>query len=87
VFKPLPHLSMPLPTPHATELIPYQQRVVDERQSLHHRLERLQAFMTTETCHELPFEERSLLVRQARIMSEYLEVLSDRINLFFKPQA
>lgn len=85
--KPLPHLSMSLPNSPTTNLIPYQQRVVDERQGLHHRLERLQAFMATETCHELPFEDRSLLVRQARIMGEYLEVLSDRINLFFKPQA
>lgn len=87
MFKPLPHLSMPLPHSSATELIPYQQRVVDERQGLHHRLERLQAFMATQKCHDLPFEDRSLLVRQARIMAEYLEVLSDRINLFFKPQA
>lgn len=65
-------------------LLPHQQRVVDERQELEERLAKLRQFLGTEICLSLPFDERSLLVRQERVMTEYSEILADRINLFLR---
>lgn len=62
--------------------LPHEQRVIDEHQELHEKLSRLSAFLNTDACLTLPFEERSMLVRQRKIMQEYAEVLSDRINRF-----
>ena len=62
--------------------LPHEQRVIDEHQELHEKLSRLSVFLNTDTCMTLPFEERSLLARQLRIMTEYAEVLADRINRF-----
>ena len=65
-------------------LLPHQQRVVDERQELEERLTKLRQFLGTEICLGLPFDERSLLVRQERVMTEYSDILADRINLFLR---
>lgn len=65
-----------------TQLAPYQQRVVDERQELEARLDKLRAFLKTETCLQMPFKERNLLAMQVRVMAEYSEILASRIDLF-----
>ena len=65
-------------------LQPHQQRVVDEKNELAERLEKLNAFLVTEKCLALPFEERCLLARQALTMTQYLDILLDRIARFFE---
>ena len=62
--------------------LPHEQRVIDEHQELHEKLSRLSVFLNTDTCLTLPFEGRSLLLRQSKAMEEYAEVLGDRINRF-----
>ena len=61
---------------------PHQQRVADEHRELCERLDKLRSFLTTETCYGLPFDERGRLVRQEKIMTEYVDVLCDRIAAF-----
>ena len=62
---------------------PHQQRVVEERQELFAKLERLTDFLKTDRCLSLPLEERARLIRQQRAMREYAEVLGERIAGFF----
>ena len=64
--------------------LPHEQRVIDEHQELHEKLSRLSVFLNSDLCMTLPFEERSLLVRQRKAMEEYAEVLGDRINRFMR---
>lgn len=61
---------------------PHQQRVIDEHNELWERLEKLRAFLKTDLCLSLPFAERGRLVRQEKIMTEYSDVLLDRIEAF-----
>lgn len=63
-------------------LAPHQQRVVDERQELEDRINKLRAFIPTDLCMSLPFAERARLARQLKIMLEYSEVLAERIEAF-----
>lgn len=63
-------------------LQPHQQRVVDERQELEARLDKLKTFITTDFCMTLPFAERDRLFRQSKIMEQYSEVLAERIEAF-----
>ncbi len=65
-------------------LQPWQERVVEEKEQLAERLEKLNAFLVTEKCLALPFEERTLLARQALVMAQYLDILLDRIEVFFR---
>jgi hypothetical protein len=64
---------------------PHQQRVVDEKRELDSKLEKLMAFIASETgkiFSGLVTEERQRLTTQARIMKEYSDVLGDRIAAF-----
>jgi hypothetical protein len=64
-------------------LQPHQQRVVEERSDLAQRLERLRAFLRSDTCAQLVHEdERGRLVRQSVYMASYLQVLDERIAAF-----
>ena len=65
-------------------LQPWQERVVEEKEQLAERLNKLNAFLGSETALGLPFDERCLLVRQASVMKQYLDVLLDRIARFFE---
>ena len=65
-------------------LQPFQQRVVEEKEQLAERLEKLNAFLVTPQCLALPFDERCLLARQAGVMAQYLDILLDRIARFFE---
>ena len=63
----------------------HQQRVVDEKQELDGRLEKLLAFIDNGTgiiFSGLVTEERQRLTTQARIMREYSDILGDRITAF-----
>lgn len=61
----------------------WQQRVVDEKDELMARLNKLRAFMDTPQALALPFVDRCALVRQADAMHEYADALLDRIDRFF----
>lgn len=64
----------------------YQHRVVDERHDLEWRLGNLRAFLNTEQCMSLSFEDRSLLVYQEKVMTELSEILARRIERFFSAE-
>ena len=61
---------------------PHQQRVVDEKEQLGERLEKLIAFLTTDLYKALPEREQELLYFQSRVMEDYYEVLQQRVELF-----
>lgn len=60
----------------------WQQRVIEEQRELGARLERLLAFFPTDRYHDLHLAEQQRLSRQLRIMTEYREVLVERIAAF-----
>lgn len=64
------------------QLLPHQQRVIDEKAELDCKLEKLIPFLSSDTCHGLPFDERSRLKRQADVMKEYSSILGERISAF-----
>jgi hypothetical protein len=69
----------------AKALQPHQQRVVDEKSELDSKLEKLLAFIdggSGKIYNGLNTEERERLTTQARIMREYSDILTDRINAF-----
>ena len=66
-----------------TNLPSHMERVVNEKQELDEKLNKLRAFFETEFCMGLPFEDRALLKRQEVAMTEYSDVLAERIAQFF----
>ena len=66
----------------SSELKPHQQRVVDEADELRTRLEKLSAFIGGEVYLTLDEGERSRLSRQAAVMCDYLDILTERIAAF-----
>lgn len=64
------------------ELLPYQQRVVDELEDLKIKIESLTVFTTTRTFAELSTSERNLLSTQLSAMKTYGYVLELRIAKF-----
>ena len=60
----------------------YQQRVVDEKDELDQKLDRLSVFMKGDTFKGLPSEEQSRMDRQLKAMSAYSEILAERIAAF-----
>ncbi len=63
-------------------LLPHQQRVVDERNELADRSQKLGLFLGTPTFDALPKEERHRLVCQGHVMGQYLTILDARIEAF-----
>lgn len=63
-------------------LLPYQQRVVEERDDLVERLAKLCAFIGSDAFQAVPHHEQHLLVRQAGAMMTYRDVLNERIKGF-----
>lgn len=61
---------------------PHQERVVTEKTELDDKLTKLNAFIAGKTYNGLPEDERTRLARQAEIMKDYSDVLSDRIAAF-----
>lgn len=63
-------------------LQPYQQRVVEEKAQLDERLSKLVAFYDTGAFSVLDKAEQDRLHRQGQLMSEYSQVLGERIQAF-----
>ena len=61
-------------------LEPYQTRVIEERDTLKGRLEKLQCFLKRPDLKKTP--ETQLLKRQALFMRWYLETLNKRIKIW-----
>lgn len=63
-------------------LLPHQQRVVEERDELADRLQKLTAFLDTPTFDALPKAERHRLAQQQAVMRHLAAVLKERIEAF-----
>lgn len=61
---------------------PYQERVKAEQEQIHERVGKLHAFTRTNDFAYLDLEEKTLLLRQLRIMIEYETVLLARLELW-----
>lgn len=61
---------------------PHQQRVVDEKEQLSEKLEKLEVFTGGSIYAGLPAAEQTRLSRQLLIMQLYEQVLSERIAAF-----
>ena len=66
------------------QLAPHQQRVVDEKRDLDEKLQKLTAFISSESATTIvqDAEERGRLVRQEGLMKDYSAVLGERIAAF-----
>lgn len=60
----------------------YQISVIGEKASLDEKLRRLNAFIAGAQFLSLPSAEQERMMRQAQIMLDYSNVLSDRIAAF-----
>jgi hypothetical protein len=70
------------PQPIAT-MAPHQQRVVDEKTELDDKRDKLRAFIDGNAIFAgLPNDEQERLVRQHSCMTEYSEILGERIAAF-----
>lgn len=58
---------------------PYQQRVIDERQQLRERLDKLENFLAGDLFRSLNHEEGVLLWAQRGAMAQYLAILDRRV--------
>lgn len=65
-----------------TDLLPHQQRVVDEKSELDEKLGKLTAFFPSAIFAGLDGAERERLQRQAVHMAAYSDVLGERIAAF-----
>ena len=63
-------------------LLPYQQRVVDERIELDTKRRLLDIFISTGAFHNLESVEQDLLKQQSTRMTQYSDILARRIGLF-----
>lgn len=64
------------------QLAPHQQRVVDEKQELDEKREKLGAFKNSGLFASLPWQEQERLNTQAHVMTMYSAVLGARIAAF-----
>ena len=63
-------------------MLDHQKRVVEEKQELDAKREKLGVFKNTSLFAELPWEEQERLNTQAHIMTMYSAVLGERIAAF-----
>lgn len=63
-------------------ILPRQQRVIDEKAELDAKLGNLIPFLSSDTCHSLPFDERGRLKHQSMVMADYSKILGERIAAF-----
>lgn len=64
------------------EVKPYQERVIKEKSELDDKLSRLRPFIGSPKFVELPDAEQQRLIKQAKLMELYSEVLAERIAAF-----
>lgn len=67
---------------NSKELLPHQQRVIDERSELKVRLDKLTSFLQKGQPDNIDDENWSLLEEQCDAMNWYYAVLDSRIELF-----
>lgn len=60
----------------------WQLRLRDETLELAERLNKLNAFMATQTFYELPREEKDLLYERCRLMNSYVQVLGKLCEIY-----
>ncbi|NTE96700.1 crAss001_48 related protein [Agrobacterium tumefaciens] len=65
-----------------SHLKPHEQRVVGELEQLDDKVKKLEAFLATPACANLPHDDRELLKMQATAMVHYLSILSHRVERF-----
>jgi hypothetical protein len=65
-----------------TAMKPFQQRVVEEKAELDIKLRALRLFVGGQTFNELPEAERARLNAQEHYMTQYSQVLGERIEAF-----
>ena len=65
-----------------TTLAPHQERVVTEHAELSEKLGKLETFLGSSICQQLPTAEKARLSRQCLIMQLYQQVLVERIEAF-----
>ena len=63
-------------------MLPYQQRVIDEKAELDERLVKINKFFATDTFSSLPQDEQDRMQRQATYMKRYSEILGQRVEAF-----
>ena len=61
---------------------PYQQRVVEEKEQLNERIDKLYAFTSSPAFRRIPEDERNRMIRQLRAMGAYSAILHERIEAF-----
>lgn len=61
------------------ELLPHQQRVVDELGQLIDKIEKLREFISSEKFRGLNALDRNLLQEQFEVMEAYADILNQRI--------
>ena len=66
------------------ELLPHQLRVVEEKEELLNKIEKLSMFLQTDKAKELSTEEYILLSVQLDYMNLYFNVLIKRIKVFLR---
>lgn len=59
----------------------FKLRLLNETKELVEKFKKLKAFFDTETFTKLPRPKKRLLYRQLRVMSEYIEILGERLEL------
>ena len=64
------------------DLLPYQQRILDEETELNKKLVSLVMFRQTNNYAILPETEKQLLTQQCVLMAEYSAILKARISNF-----
>lgn len=64
------------------ELLPHQQRVLEERTELNYKITKLNIFSNTETFNDLHIGDKSLLINQIKTMIMYRNILDKRIERF-----
>lgn len=60
----------------------HQERVIDERNGVQLKIERLEAFTRSESFEMVPIAEQDRLTRQLHLMHQYRDVLNERIAAF-----
>lgn len=64
------------------QLQPHQERVITERAEVSSNVDRLDAFIRSDSFDMVPIDEQVRLARQLHIMMRYREVLDERIAAF-----
>lgn len=63
-------------------LLPYQERVVIEKQELDDKIDKLEAFLRSENYQGVDLLNQQLMMQQLGIMLAYSSILSRRIETF-----